>query len=101
MCVWKELYQKLITDEFESRFDLKTTGQLANNSNLCFKNQSFEINNLRNKKKLFRTNSFTTNLCQQQTKNQLAAGKDEKLKNQNQNQNLILICLQVYKNLKI
>ena len=67
MCVWRELYTKLITDEFESRFDMRNAAQMSTNKG------QFDGGQAR-KKKLFRTNSF---LCQQQqTKNSttVAAG---------------------------
>ena len=64
MTLWRDLYQKLITDEFESRFDMKNSAQI--NSNLMFKNQLIDVNNQR-KKKLFRTYSFTSNLGQSLT----------------------------------
>lgn len=62
MCIWRELYTKLITDEFESRFDMRNAAQMSTNKG------QFEINNVR-KKKLFRTNSFLCQQQQQQTKN--------------------------------
>lgn len=56
MCVWRELYTKLITEEFESRFDMRNAAQMSTNK---------EAGNSR-KKKLFRTNSFVGQ--QQQTR---------------------------------
>lgn len=75
MCVWTELYTKLITEEFESRFDIRNATQLNSNAS-----RNPIDNNLR-KKKLFRTNSFTTNnLCQQQTKNTISLTNLRKIK---------------------
>lgn len=55
--LWSNLYDNLITDEFESRFDMRHTQV---NTNFIIKNQ-LDLTNLR-KKKLFKTYSFSNNL---------------------------------------